>query len=143
MQDYLNFVCCWPEYYVNSFVDEDGNNVPGYYLYAQDAINYLQTDGAQWNYGYRDGYFEALIASVRAVDPTAFEDLVANIQKAQDLATRAIAELEAGNYTFELQYVEMFGTEDYIYTLNNGEALKAEMMAIYSEFEQWLAAWEL
>ena len=143
MYDYLNFVCCWNTYFVNSYVNEAGETVPGYFLYDTDALYFLKTDGAQWNYGYKEGYFENLIAQVRAVDPTAFEDLVANIQRAQALAEKAIAELDAGNYTYEIQYVEKFGTQDRIYTLNIGEELTAEMQAIYLEFEQWLAGWEM
>lgn len=143
MYDYLNFVCCWNTYYVNSYTNEAGETVPGYYLYPSDALYFLSTDGAQWNYGYREGYFDDLIAQVRSVDATALEDLVSNIQKAQTLAQKAITELEAGNYTYEYRYVEMFGKEDYVYTLNLGEKLTAEMQAVYTEFEQWLAGWEM
>lgn len=143
MFDYLNFVCCWNTYFINSYVDETGATVPGYFLYASDALRFLTTDGAQWNYGYKDGYFEGLIAQVQAVDPTAFADLVAIIEQAQVLADKAIGELESGNYTYELQYVEKFGTQDYIYTINIGEELTAAMQDIYMEFEQWLAGWEM
>lgn len=143
MYDYLNFVCCWNTYFVNSYVDENGETVPGYFLYAEDALYFLTTDGAQWNYGYKEGYFEDLIAQVRAVDPTAFEDLVLNIEKAKALADQAVGELLAGNYTYEVQYVEKFGTEDKIYTINIGEQLQSAMMDIYTEFEQWLAGWEM
>ena len=143
MFDYLNFVCCWNTYFINSYVDETGATVPGYFLYASDALQFLTTDGAQWNYGYKDGYFEGLIAQVQAVDPTAFADLVAIIEQAQVLADKAIGELESGNYTYELQYVEKFGTQDYIYTINIGEELTAAMQDIYMEFEQWLAGWEM
>lgn len=143
MYDYVNFVCAWNTYYVNSFVNEKGETIPGYYLYPVDALNYLTKDGAQWNYGYKDGYFDSLKAAVRAVDPTAFEPLVANIEKAEALAHKAIAELEAENYTAEYKYVEMFGASDYVYTLNKGEELKSEMQTIYRQFEQWLAGWEM
>ena len=33
-------------------------------LYASDALHAIQTDGAQFNYGYREGYFEDIIASI-------------------------------------------------------------------------------
>ena len=33
MYDYVNFLCAWNTYYVNSGTDENGNVVPGYYLY--------------------------------------------------------------------------------------------------------------
>jgi hypothetical protein len=143
MYDYVNFLCNWPTYYVNNFTDENGNEVKGYYLYAADAENFLYRDGAQYNYGYQEGYFDSIIAKIEAVDPAAFADLVANIRKAEALAQEALAELENGNYTSEYQYVEMFGQEDYIYTLNKGDELAARMNEIYTEFANWLGSWEM
>lgn len=143
MYDYVNFLCSWPTYYVNNFTDENGNEVKGYYLYAADAENFVYQDGAQYNYGYQEGYFDSIIAKIEAVDPTAFADLVANIRKAEALAQEALAELENGNYTSEYQYVEMFGQEDYIYTLNRGDELATRMDEIYTEFANWLGSWEM
>ena len=143
MYDYVNFLCSWPTYYVNDFTDENGNQVKGYYLYAADAENFVYQEGAQYNYGYQEGYFDAIIAKIEAVDPTAFADLIANIRKAEALAREALAELENGNYTSEYQYVEMFGQEDYIYTLNRGDELAARMNEIYTEFANWLGSWEM
>ncbi len=143
MYDYVNFVCAWNTYYVNSYVNESGETVPGYFLYPSDALGYLTQENAQWNYGYRDGYFDGLIQKVEAVDPTAFADLVINIQKAEALAEKALGELETGNYTYEVKYVEQFGTEDKVYTLNKGEELAFEMEALYQEFSLWLSGWEM
>ncbi|MGM9554018.1 MAG: hypothetical protein ACI3V2_06895 [Faecousia sp.] len=143
MYDYVNFLCAWNTYYVNSYTDENGNTVPGYYLYASDAENYIYNDGAQYNYGYQEGYFDGIVQKIEAVDQNAFSDLVANIRKAEALADKALAELENKNYTSEYQYVEMFGTEDYVYTLNNGDELTAEMETIYAEFANWLGSWEM
>jgi hypothetical protein len=143
MYDYVNFLCSWPTYYVNDFTDENGNEVKGYYLYAADAENFVYQEGAQYNYGYREGYFDGIISKIEAVDPTAFADLIANIRKAEALAREALAELENGNYTSEYQYVEMFGQEDYVYTLNKGEELAARMNEIYTEFANWLGSWEM
>ena len=143
MYDYVNFLCSWPTYYVNDFTDENGNQVKGYYLYAADAENFVYQEGAQYNYGYREGYFDGIISKIEAVDPTAFADLIANIRKAEALAREALAELENGNYTSEYQYVEMFGQEDYVYTLNKGEELAARMNEIYTEFANWLGSWEM
>ena len=143
MYDYVNFLCSWPTYYVNDFTDENGNQVKGYYLYAADAENFVYQEGAQYNYGYREGYFDAIIAKIEAVDPTAFADLVANIRKAEALAQEALAELENGNYTFDRQYVEMFGQEDYVYTLDKGDELATRMNEIYTEFANWLGSWEM
>lgn len=143
MYDYVNFLCAWDTYYVNNYTDENGETVPGYYLYPSDAERYLYNDGAQYNYGYQEGYFDAIVAKIEAVDPEAFADLVANVRKAEALAGKALEELESGNYTSEYKYVEMFGTEDYVYTLTNGDALTAEMTEIYSEFSNWLGSWEM
>ena len=143
MYDYVNFLCAWNTYYVNSGTDENGNVVPGYYLYPTDAIYLITTDGAQYNYGYKDGYFERIISKIEAVDPNAFADLVANVRSAEALAKKALTELENENYTSEKKYLEQFGTEDLVYTLNIGEELTAEMQTLYSEFSNWLGSWEM
>lgn len=143
MYDYVNFLCAWNTYHVNSYTDENGDTHPGYYLYASDAKNFIYNEGAQYNYGYQEGYFDSIIARIEAVDKTAFADLVTNIRKAETLAKDALFELENENYTSEYQYVEMFGTEDYVYTLNKGQELTARMSEIYSEFSNWLGSWEM
>ena len=143
MYDYVNFLCSWNTYYVDNYTDENGKTQPGYYLYPSDAENSIYLEGAQFHYGYQDGYFDALVKKVETIDPTAFSDLTANIRKAEALAEKALAELENENYTYEYKYVEQFGNEDYVYTLNLGEELTAEMQAVYSEFSNWLASWEM
>ena len=143
MYDYVNFLCAWNTYYVNNKVDANGNTTPGYYLYASAAKNFIYKDGAQFNYGYKDGYFDSIVKKIESVDKTAFADLVANVRKAEALANKALKELEDGNYTSEYKYVEMFGTSDYVYTLNKGDELKAEMNSIYNEFSAWLGSWEM
>ena len=143
MYDYVNFLCAWNTYYINSSTDAEGNTYPGFYLYASDAMNFLTQEGAQFSYGYQAGYFDGIVQKIEAVDPQAFADLVANVRKAEALARKALAELENGNYTCELQYVEMFGAEDYVYTLNIGDELQSEMQTIYTEFANWLGSWEM
>ena len=143
MYDYVNFLCAWNTYFVNSGTDENGTEYPGYYLYAADAEHFIKDDGAQYNYGYQPGYFDSIVKKIESVDPQAFADLVANIRAAEALAGKALAELENGNYTSELTYVEKFGTEDYVYTLNAGEELASEMDKLYSEFSNWLGSWEM
>lgn len=143
MYDYVNFLCAWNTYFVNSGTDENGNEIPGYYLYAADAEHFIKADGAQYNYGYQDGYFDGIVSKIESVDPVAFADLVANIRAAEALAQKALSELENGNYTYELQYVEEFGTEDYIYTLNAGEELASQMDTLYTAFSNWLGSWEM
>jgi hypothetical protein len=39
--------------------------------------------------------------------------------------------------------VEKFGREDYVYTLNKGAELAAEMNTVYTEFSNWLGSWEM
>ena len=143
MYDYINFLCAWNSYYINSYTDESGNTIPGYYLYASDALHFLTIDGAQYNYGYQEGYFDGIVRKIEAIDPSEFKDLVDNIRKAEALAQKALAELENGNYTYELQYIEMFDNEDYVYTLNIGDELLQEMQTIYTEFANWLGSWEM
>ena len=143
MYDYVNFLCAWNTYYVNNYTDANGVTQPGYFLYASDAKNFIYKDGAQYNYGYKEGYFDSIIAKIESVDKTAFADLVANIRKAEALANDALAELENKSYTVEYKYVEKFGKEDYVYTLNKGEELQARMNEVYSEFSTWLGSWEM
>ncbi|MBO5356425.1 MAG: hypothetical protein J6A95_01535 [Clostridia bacterium] len=143
MYDYVNFLCAWNTYYVNNYTDENGVEHKGYYLYPADAINYLTKDGAQWNYGYKDGYFDGIIAKIKSIDESKLNDLVANVEKAKSLSSKALNELNSGNYTYETRYVEMFDTTDKVYTLNKGEELNAEMDQIYMEFSSWLAGWEM
>lgn len=143
MYDYVHFTCAWNTYSVSGWTDENGNEQPGYFLYAEDAKYYLTIDGAQWNYGYKEGYFDKIITDIRAVDPVAFEDLVKNVETAKALSEKAVAELMAGNYTYEYQDVEKFGTYDKIYTINKGEELMSEWTEIYTFFSDWLGSWEL
>ncbi len=143
MYDYLNFVTHWPEYFVNNTVDENGNTVPGYYLYASDALHFLETEGAQWNYGYREGYFDGIVAKIEKLDPSAFSDLVGNVRRAEALAQKAVGELKDGHYSYELKYVEQFGQEDYVYTLDKADELSLENDELYYEFADWLGNWEM
>lgn len=143
MYDYVNFVCSWNTYSVNSYVDENGVVKPGYYLYASDALNYLTKDGAQFNYGYKAGYFDDLITKIESVDPNAFEALENNVREAKALAELAVKELQDGKYTSEYKYVEEFNSYDYVYTITNGEAFQKKMQELYKAFSDWIGEWEL
>ena len=143
MYDYVNFLCRWNTYYVNSGMDEKGNRIPGYFLYPEDAQYLIKTEGQQYHYGYQEGYFDRIVEKINGVDPVAFQDLAENVRAAQALAEKALAELENKNYTREKKYLEQFGTEDYVYTLTNGEQLQAEMDELYYGFSAWLGSWEL
>ena len=83
------------------------------------------------------------MATSSPVDATAFSDLVANVRSTEALAEKALAELENKNYTFEEKYLEQFGTEDKVYTLNIGEELTSQMQTLYYAFSNWLGSWEM
>lgn len=151
MYDYLNFVCKWNTYFVNSYTNSKGEVVPGYYLWPADVENYLKADGSaayngytgQYHYGYVDGYFDSLVQKIEALGMAETSVLIQNVRDAETLAKKALKELEDGNYTSEMKYLEMFDTTDLVYTLNKGEELDQEWMTVYSVFEQWLAALEM
>lgn len=143
MYNYVNFLCLWPTYKVDFYTDENGAQQGGYFLYDSDALAYLQTENAQFNYGYKDGYFDDIIAKIEKVDKNEFSDLVENIRAAKALAEKALAELEGGEYSSEYKYVEEFKTNDYVFTLNNGDELSAELEKIYGDFTDWLGSWEM
>lgn len=143
MYNFVSFVCSWNTYYVKPFTDEEGKKHNGFYLYASDAENYLYDEEGQYHYGMADGYFDGIVSTIEKVDPEAFSDLVENVRKAEVLAEKAIKELKDGNYTSTYQHVDMFDTQDYVYTINKGDELAAEMDAIYVEFSSWLSNWEM
>ena len=143
MYDYLHFVCNWNTYYINSYTDENGETFVGYYLFPSDAKDLIYTKNAQFNYGYKDGYFTSIIEQIEKVDKTAFSDLVVNVKKAEALSKKALDELEQGNYTAEYKYLDRFNTYDYYYTLTKGEELNEEMQNIYTDFSNWLGSWEM
>ena len=161
MYDYVNFLCAWNTYYVNTYTSASGELVPGYYLYPSDAYYLITTSKAQWNYGYVPGYFEGIINELKKIDESAFDDLIENINSAKALADTAFLELKAAyngvilnsdadpdndvtpNYTCEYKYLDKFGRYDYVYTLNSGDALTSELDKLYTEFSNWLSNWEL
>ena len=151
MYDYLNFVCKWNTYFVNSYTNSKGETVAGYYLWPSDAQHYLKADGSeayngytgQFHYGYVDGYFDGLVAKIESLGMEQTNILVKNVRDAETLAQKALQELENGNFTYETMYIEKFDNYDRVYTLTNGEELAAEWDVVYSVVEQWLAALEM
>lgn len=136
MFEYLNFLCYWPTY-TASF--EGGKD----YLYPSDALMFVETEGMQFNYGFKDGYFENIIKTVKSVDATAFVELVKVIEEAKVLSERAYSELKAGNYTPTVEYSGMFGDGRTQYAINAANELESEIERIYMAFSEWLASWEL
>lgn len=144
MYEYLNFVTSWYKYSVGDSTDADGNPVYGYYVSPESLEIFLFADGAQFNYGYKEGYFDGIVSKIEGIDKTAFSDLVENVRRAEALAKRALSELEAGNYTYETKYdEENFKREMKMYKLDKGDELEYEMDLLYSEFANWMGSWEL
>lgn len=136
MYEYVNFLCFWPTYTAEF---EDGKD----YLYPTDALHFIETEGAQYNYGYADGYFENMIATIKEVNATEFNDLIENITKAQTLAKKALKALQNSEYTTTTEYADVFGDGRSQYIMNDNATYEAEMEAVYTEFAEWLAEWEL
>ena len=136
MYEYINFLCFWPTYTAEF---EGGKD----YLYPTDAINFIETEGAQFNYGYAEGYFDSMIKTIEEVSTTDFITLVENIKKAKSLAERAFADLKAEEYATTNEYSGSFGDGRSQYKMNNADTYEKEMEAIYREFAEWLAEWEI
>ena len=151
MYDYLNFVCKWNTYYINSYTNSQGEFVKGYYLWPSDVEHYLMADGSeayggyvgQFHYGYKEGYFANLVRKIEVLGLEETNVLVQNVLDAEELAQKALKELQDGNYTYEMKYIEMFDNTDYVFTLNKGEELSNAWYEVYSVFEQWLASLEM
>ena len=136
MYEYVNFLCSWPTY----TAEFDGGKD---YLYPDDALNFIEKDGAQFNYGFVDGYFDKMITTIKQVNATEFNDLILNIQKAEALSKKAYTALKNGEYTTTTEYADAFKDGRQQYIMNDKENFEKEMETIYSEFSAWLAEWEL
>ena len=136
MYEYVNFLCFWPTYTAQF---EGGSD----YLYPSDIDLFCKNDGAQFNYGYKEGYFDSLVKKVESVSKTDFTALIENIRKAEALAAEALAEIEAGNYTAVTEYSTVFGDGRTQYKMNLADEFDARMQATYQEFAAWLATWEI
>lgn len=141
MFDYINFVCAWNTYYIKSYENAKGEMIPGYYLYPGDALRFIKTDGAQYNYGYKEGYFDSFITRINKISTTEFGDLIKIVNDSKDIAAYALDEIEKEHYTCELQYIEMFDTEDYIFTLND-TTLENKPVELLNRFLGWLTTFE-
>lgn len=142
MLNYVYFTCKWPEFFVNTYEDKYGEVHTGYYLYAADALHFLAEEDAQYNYGYKDGYFDNFITRIKKISETGFEDLIEIINDCKATANYAVSELQAGHYSAKKQYVEKFDTEDYIFTLDDAE-IKNKPDDLYNRFSYWLTSFEM
>ena len=136
MFEYVNFLCYWPTYTMQF---EGGKD----YLYPEDAIYFIETDGAQFNFGFKSGYFDNIISTIKSVDETAFADLVKVVEDAKVLCERAYAELKAGNYTLSSEYSAYFNDGRTQYVINAATEFESEMDRIFSAFSDWISSWEL
>ena len=136
MYEYVNFLCFWPTYTAEF---ESGKD----YLFPTDALHFIETEGAQYNYGYKEGYFDSMIDTIEEVSTTDFITLVENIKKAKSLAERALADLKAEEYATTAEYSGSFGDGRNQYKMNNADTYEKEMEVIYREFAEWLAEWEI
>jgi hypothetical protein len=136
MFEYVNFLCYWPTYTMQF---EGGRD----YLYPNDALYFLETDGAQFNYGFKSGYFDNIIATIKSVDETAFSDLVKVIEDAKALCNVAYSELKGGNYTVVAEYGKTFNDGRTQYQMLQASYLESTMDSVYRAFSAWLSSWEL
>ena len=125
MYDYLNYLCRWTEY-----------SIGGKYDSPETALEFIKTEGADFNYGYQTGYFDKLIMRVKQVDAKAFSALIKNIENAKSLAEDALSDLENGKY-------KLIDAATGKYGLTNAQALQNRYTNLYREFDNWLASYEV
>ena len=136
MYDYINFLCFWGTYSVEFSSGKD-------YIYASDVKYFLEEDGAQFNYGLKEGYFDDLIKRIEEVDKTAFKTLTNNIKKAKELADEARAAYLNGEYEIVSEYSGAFGDGRQQYRMKDHEKYDKRLNEIYKEFANWLSEWEV
>lgn len=136
MFEYVNFLCHWPTY-TAKFGDKRD------YLYPTDALKFIETEGAQFHYGFQEGYFADMIATIEQVDPDAFAALEQVIRDAEALSQTAYSELKNGNYTMEQEYSTAFGDGRTQYRMVKHQELESQMEKLYRSFSHWLSGWEL
>lgn len=142
MYDYINFLCFWGTY---TYPWESGED----YLYPSDLPYFLYNEGAQFNYGYVEGYFDDMIKQIESVDKTAFADLVTNIKQAESFAEEVLLAIENQEYEFVDEYTKnasgslQFGDGRMQYRMNDAEQYSNKMTTLYQAFASWLAQWEV
>ena len=134
--DYVDFLCRWPVYTLK---------VNGLHTYTRpdQALSRIETEGGQYNYGFKEGYFDDLIAAVRAVDGTALEDVVAMIERSRSLCESAYLELKNEQYTIVKEYSGEFKDGRDQYYLYRKNELTSAASEIYQTFALWVAKWEI
>lgn len=137
MHDYIYFLCFWSQY------TAEFSNIGKDYLYPENALDFIKIEGMQYNYGYVDGYFDDMVRRIEEVDPEAFAALVKNIRNSEELAKEALSQLENGEYMALVEYSGVFGDGRTQYKMNNNDEFVERTQAIFSEFADWIAEWEV
>lgn len=139
MFDYAYFSTHWFTY---TATFENGKD----YLYPSDAIYFITTDKAQFNYGYKEGYFDSLRASVKAISETELNDLIANIDKVEALTKTAVAELQRGLNNTDVYKPVLKYSEEFKDTRNQYEyiddSLQKQYNELFNEFSEWMSSFE-
>ena len=136
MYEYLSFVTYWYTYTARFEGVSD-------YLYPSDAIDFITTEGAQFNYGYKSDYFDNLRTSVYAVSETELNNIIELIDEAEALANDALAALQNGLnnttvYKPVVKYSELFKD-----TRTQYEYISTELQDRYDlAFSNYMAAFE-
>lgn len=140
MLDYVHFSTYWYEYTMQFQEGKD-------YLYPKDAYDFITVDGAQYNYGYKDDYFDSLRARVLAINPTELQGLIDIINKAEALSNDAVNALDAGikaeGSVFQRvpEFSGTFNDGRYQYQYISSD-LQARYDSLYSDFINWMALYE-
>lgn len=138
MFEYVRFTCYWSEYTMEF---DDGVRD---YLYPGDALKFVEIEGWQYHYGFEEGYFDSIIATVKEVDATAFSDLVAIVEDARALAEEAYDDLKNGAHSMVDEYSDVFEDGRQQYRSDKAAVLQNRYESLYyNEFSAWIAGWEL
>ena len=139
MYDYLYFSTHWYSYTARFDGGED-------YLYPSDAIYFITQSGAQFNYGYQDGYFDALRKSVTDISETELTELIDIINRAEALGELAVSELQRGLnnttvYKPVVKYSEEFKDSRTQYEYLSDD-LQNQYNELFADFSEWMSSFE-
>ena len=126
MFDFLAFEANWTNY---TGKDKDGN---AFWLYPADVAYFEEQQFAKQS---ASGFFPDLIRRAEAIGDDKRAELVQFIKDGQALKDKAVAEREAGNFTYDSAADQ--------YTLTNGEAMRGEAQDLYTRYAVWLENFSL
>ena len=126
MFDFIDFECNWPNY------TGKGENGETFYLYPADVSFF---EGKQFAKQSASDFFPGLIRRAEAIGDDRMKDLIQIVNDGQALVESAIAERNAGNYTYSKEKDQ--------YTLTNGKSLLDQAQALYTRYAVWLELFSL